>query len=442
MYKEALEEITEKIPDLKDQGNPVIVTEEMTEEIAKSLVLKVIPILEKSDYFTNQTKAVLKEFGWTREFGLNKEIFDKAKLSETAPVEETKEELSEPTMVLSDFIKEATKIRELKDICSSEPEFKSIRGQLASYKSMEILRIDMLKLLETPVPDTTAIKLEKLDQLIAEKNLKVKPSDAVLPTMRETGLITTRPPFSTLFEVSKMTLNAVVESMQKNGYDEAFPAILWGDVMIDGHTRLKAAILAEIKEIPVEVKKFKDETEALRYAIHNQRDRRNLNDAELLRSIRIVDQPLTKEEAGAKGGKATERKIEPSHKVTAKVLGLGQSVVSDARTVMTDAEATKEVEEGKTTIRKAAKKVRAANKKPKEVIAEPKTPVEVVVRVLRDNAGEEMLIPSIVEQSAKMSETELIDMEEVVNNVLEVLIACRLVKMLSGDKIIIKKILK
>jgi hypothetical protein len=440
MYREALEEITEKIPDLKDQGKPVIVTEEMTEEVAKSLVLKVIPILEKSDYFTNQTKAVLKEFGWTREFGLNKEIFDKAKSLETAPVDEPKED--EPVMVLSDFIKEATKIRELKDICSSEPEFKSIRGQLASYKSMEILRIDMLKLLETPVIDSTATKLEKLDQLIAEKNLKVKPSDAVLPTMRETGLITTRPPFSTLFEVSKMTLNAVVESMQKNGYDEAFPAILWGDVMIDGHTRLKAAILAEIKEIPVEVKKFKDETEALRYAIHNQRDRRNLNDAELLRSIRIVDQPLTKEEAGAKGGKATERKIEPSHKVTAKVLGLGQSVVSDARTVMTDAEATKEVEEGKTTIRKAAKKVRAANKKPKEVIAEPKTPVEVVVRVLRDNAGEEMLIPSIVEQSAKMSETELIDMEEVVNNVLEVLIACRLVKMLSGDKIIIKKILK
>ena len=53
-----------------------------------------------------------------------------------------------------------------------------------------------------------------------------------------------------------------------------------------------------------------------------------------------------------------------------------------------------------------------------------------------------MLIPSIVEQCAIMVEAELIDMEEVVSTVLEVLIACRLVKMLSGDKIAIKKILK
>ena len=43
MYKEALEEITEKIPDLKDQGKPVVVTEEMTEEIAKSLLAVVFP---------------------------------------------------------------------------------------------------------------------------------------------------------------------------------------------------------------------------------------------------------------------------------------------------------------------------------------------------------------------------------------------------------------
>jgi hypothetical protein len=36
-------------------------------------------------------------------------------------------------------------------------------------------------------------------------------------------------------------------------------------------------------------KSFASEAEALAYAIHNQRDRRNLSDAELLRLIELVD---------------------------------------------------------------------------------------------------------------------------------------------------------
>ena len=38
-------------------------------------------------------------------------------------------------------------------------------------------------------------------------------------------------------------------------------------------------------------KTFASEAEALAYAIHTQKDRRNLSDAELLRLIELVDRP-------------------------------------------------------------------------------------------------------------------------------------------------------
>ena len=61
----------------------------------------------------------------------------------------------------------------------------------------------------------------------------------------------------------------------------------------------------KIAEVPVIRQEFKDEKEALEYAIHNQRDRRNLSDAELLRCIEAIDAPMTKAEAGKKGGSKT-----------------------------------------------------------------------------------------------------------------------------------------
>ena len=429
MYKEALKDMIVKL-DLKEKGEPLIVPEK--EEDARELIIKAIEILNDSDYFSRDTTSALATLGWDRKLG-----WDKSKL--LAPVEDIPPiENEEPT--LANDIAQAD-LKELKDIAKSEPQFKSIRGKIASYKNVDELREIMLDLFKNPPAETVNTKqLEKLEKLIAEKKVISHP----IPQLkeRETSLIQTRPPFSNLFQIDKNTLVAVKERMEKHGYDNAFPLILWGDVLIDGHTRLKAALLAGIEKVPIEVKEFDNEKDALRYAIHNQRDRRNMGDAELLRCIREVDMPMSKEDAGAKGGKAEAEHIEPTHKVTAKVLGLGQSVVSDARTVLTDVEATKEVEEGKTTIRKAAKKVRAAKKKPKEKVVEPKTEVEAVVQVLRESAGEEALIPSIVERSAKIIGQELEVMEQVVNDVIEVCIALKVVKLLTGDKIAIKKILK
>jgi ParB-like chromosome segregation protein Spo0J len=436
MYKAALKEMIVKL-DLKEKGVPLTVTGEMTEDEGRNLIIKAIEILNENDYFSKETTATLAILGWDRKTGWDKSKLEVKPLKESKPIEEfepIETMVEESATSLPGFIGEAKTLKELKEICKSEPEFKSIRGSLASFKDMEGLRREMIGILENPIIPG------KLHEKIEKEHIRIPKVD--LPSQRDINLIMTRPPFSSLFEVNKTILNVVTENMQKNGYDSAFPIILWGDIIVDGHTRLKAAILNGLDKVPVEVKEFKDEKEALKYAIHNQRDRRNLGDAELLRCIREIDQPLSKVEAGAKGGKGESEHIEPTHKVTAKVLGLGQSVVSDARTVLADEEATKEVEEGKTTIRKAAKKVRAAKQKPKEVIVEPKTLIEVVAKVLRESAGEEVLIPSIVEKSSKLAKEELAVMEEVVNNVLEVCIALRLVKVLTGDKIAIKKILK
>jgi ParB family chromosome partitioning protein len=160
----------------------------------------------------------------------------------------------------------------------------------------------------------------------------------------------------------------VCSSDLKDGYDAVFPIILWKGILIDGYTRLKAAQQAGLEWIPFEEKDFKDEQEAIEYSIHNQRDRRNISEAELLKCISLLDKPMTKQEAGAKGGGtkvAKEEKIEATHKTTAKILGVSESKVTDARVVLKDEKATEEVKSGKKTISQAAKEIK--EKKPKKV---------------------------------------------------------------------------
>lgn len=63
-----------------------------------------------------------------------------------------------------------------------------------------------------------------------------------------------------------------------------------GDLtVVDGHTRLAAAALAELETVETYVHYFHDEDAALEYAIRNQRDRRNLTAAEILRCVQVLD---------------------------------------------------------------------------------------------------------------------------------------------------------
>jgi ParB family chromosome partitioning protein len=183
--------------------------------------------------------------------------------------------------------------------------------------------------------------------------------------------------------------------MRLKGFDPAFPIILWNNVVIDGHTRLKASIEFGLFEVPVIQKEFADEHEALEYAIHNQRARRNITEAELLKCIQAVDNPMTKEEAGKKGGTSkleSKTASETSHKKTAKTLGISESKVSDARAVLTDVEAVQKVESGE-KISMVAKEVREKKKKGKPVkekVVENPTRIKSVCGVLKFYAESDM----------------------------------------------------
>jgi len=111
--------------------------------------------------------------------------------------------------------------------------------------------------------------------------------------------IKSQKPFNAIFSKDEKVITAIKENMELYGFDEAFPIILWNNIIIDGHQRYEAAQRSNLSEVATISYNFDSEQAAIEYAIHNQRDRRNLTDIELLRCIEILDK---KKEKGAKPG--------------------------------------------------------------------------------------------------------------------------------------------
>ena len=102
------------------------------------------------------------------------------------------------------------------------------------------------------------------------------------------GNIKTASPFKELFPINKRVLDDIVWDMKRYGFDVSKPLVLWKDhdnILIDGHTRLRAAEKAGIFQVPVIIKRFDDEDAALKYAIRCQQHRRNLTDSELVTCV-------------------------------------------------------------------------------------------------------------------------------------------------------------
>ncbi len=115
--------------------------------------------------------------------------------------------------------------------------------------------------------------------------------------------INTDPQFRSLFARDPKTQQAIKRHIEAHGYDAGQPITIarsrrkrWltKDVVIDGHTRLEAARSAGVELVPVFYIDFDTREEALNYAIHNQRDRRNLTDAEILGYVETVNQKATR----------------------------------------------------------------------------------------------------------------------------------------------------
>ncbi len=154
------------------------------------------------------------------------------------------------------------------------------------------------------------------------------------PIMFETLKINTASPFKDLFQVKPTDLEFIEAGMKAKGFEFGHPLILWAGhnaTVVDGHTRLAAAKKLMFARIPVILKEFKDEAEALEFAIESQVHRRNLNDAELMKCMTELDKRMSegRPKKTATGVTVNGRSSEN----TAKLLGTSRGKVEKIRAI-------------------------------------------------------------------------------------------------------------
>lgn len=190
--------------------------------------------------------------------------------------------------------------------------------------------------------------------------------------------ITVHPTFQTLLPINDKELANIVKDMEENGFDKSKPVCIWREenVLIDGYTRFTAAKEAGLSEIYKYEMSFGTEQEALEYAMKQQLNRRNLNDAGKIMLIEKLDNLRN---PGRKSSDP-EADAEPrgkSAQALAESLGIGTRTVERARHVLANAdeETLEEVKSGKTSINQAAKKIKQQKDEEKKAAAPVDVPV-------------------------------------------------------------------
>lgn len=108
----------------------------------------------------------------------------------------------------------------------------------------------------------------------------------------------TASPFKGLMPFDKKVVSRLANSMRKNGFDNAFPIVLWkghNNLVVDGHLRLAAALKAGIKHVMVCEHEFPSEDEAVEYALHNNVFRSHYMDEELAQKSDDIGYALLEE---------------------------------------------------------------------------------------------------------------------------------------------------
>jgi ParB family chromosome partitioning protein len=126
-----------------------------------------------------------------------------------------------------------------------------------------------------------------------------------------------------IFNINDELVETIAQAMREKGYDKSQPVVVWKGrgCVVDGRTRLKAALAAELPELPVVEKEFDSLEEAIQYAYRRQAERRNLSQGEILEAaIRLG---IKERRDGT--GKGREK--------LAKDLGVSESTIKRARTV-------------------------------------------------------------------------------------------------------------
>jgi ParB family chromosome partitioning protein len=233
---------------------------------------------------------------------------------------------------------------------------------------------------------------------------------SMMPTLE----IRTASPFKDLFPIRETTLNEIVEDMKKNGYDYAHPITIWAGhkvTVVDGHSRLKAALQVGMSKVPIMLRNFADEEEALQYAIHSQSGRRNLTDAELLNCISLID---TKYSRGG-SSKATREAFGKSAQKTADLLGISRGKVEKLRTVNDHASSQVKdaVLNGKLSVNKAYNETMAARRAEKRA----SEPVSETCKPVTDDWENETF--TLEEQLEIIKKHRIINIPEIIIDTLE-----------------------
>ena len=176
--------------------------------------------------------------------------------------------------------------------------------------------------------------------------------------------LTRTEPFASLFMIKPEILAAIMADMAINGFDPSKPVNVWKKpdgtrILIDGYTRVAAAESLGLLHVTAYEKPFASESEAMAYAIHTQRDRRNLSDAELLRLIVLLDQPQIGFNTPVAAIEATGVKPKKTAEVTADTIGTSRAKVERARAVIADPDEAAAVLSGAKTIHQAAHDAKA-----------------------------------------------------------------------------------
>jgi ParB-like chromosome segregation protein Spo0J len=179
--------------------------------------------------------------------------------------------------------------------------------------------------------------------------------------------ITKADPFASLFSIKPEVFTAIKADMEANGFDPSKPVNVWKKpdgtrILIDGYTRFRAAEELGLLRVTVYEKTFTSEAEALAYAIHTQRDRRNLSDTEILRLVQLIDKPqrgfkqsLTGNEIlTISSNEPNGEDIRSTSELTAEAVGISNAKVKRARAVLADPRQTAAVLAGEKTIHQAA----------------------------------------------------------------------------------------
>lgn len=164
--------------------------------------------------------------------------------------------------------------------------------------------------------------------------------------------------FKELFAQEPDKVERIYQDMLTKGFDKSQPIIATKEgYILDGNSRYMAAVKAKIKFVPVIYKDFIDKTEALKYELHLQLDRRNLCDSEIFKMFQKLEElkNQTKQE-GRHISDFTDSKLSEQLKCSERQVQKLRELTKRA-----DNETLRKIETGELSINKAYVKIKSSD---------------------------------------------------------------------------------